>query len=72
MTADRDGLWAGALFDFAAFDDLYKRVGRDLRLMGLLAQDGTVLILMPHERQCLALTPGASVAENSLFRLASR
>ncbi len=71
MTAERDGLWAGALFDFAAFDDLYRRVGRDLRLMGVLAQDGTVLILIP-SNAVPGLTPGTNVAENSLFRLASR
>lgn len=71
MTANRDGVWAGALFDFAAFDDLYRRVGRDLRLMGLIAHDGTVLIMVP-STAVPALAPGKSVAGNSLFRAASR
>ncbi len=71
MTADHDGLWAGALFDFAAFEDLYRRVGRDLRLMGLIAEDGTVLIMVP-AKAVPALAPGNSVATNSLFRMASR
>ena len=37
-------LWAGALFSFAGFDDLYRRFGDQVDLIGLIATDGTVLV----------------------------
>jgi signal transduction histidine kinase len=71
VTADRDGVWAGALFDFAAFEDLYRRLGRDLRLMGIVATDGTVLAIIPRDTTP-ALVPGVDVSRNPLFRLAMK
>lgn len=71
ITADRDGVWGGALFEFGAFDDLYRRFGRDVRLMGLLSHDGTVLAVVP-ESGAASLKPGLSVADNALFRNAMR
>jgi PAS domain S-box-containing protein len=37
-------LWAGALFSFAGFDDLYRQFGDQVALIGLIATDGTVLV----------------------------
>jgi PAS domain S-box-containing protein len=37
-------LWAGALFSFAGFDDLYRKFGDQVALIGLIATDGTVLV----------------------------
>ena len=67
ITPDRDGVWGGALFEFGAFADMYRRFGRDLRLMGIIAYDGTVLAAVP-EGAAPALKPGANVADNVLFR----
>lgn len=71
VTPDRDGVWGGALFEFGGFADLYDRFGEDLRLMGLIAHDGTVLAIVP-ETSTPDVRPGVSVADNSLFRLAMR
>ncbi len=37
-------LWAGALFSFAGFDDLYRHFDEQVNLIGLVAADGTVLV----------------------------
>ena len=37
-------LWAGALFSFAGFDDLYHQLGDQVDLIGLISTDGTVLV----------------------------
>jgi signal transduction histidine kinase len=71
VTADRDGIWAGALFEFMAFDELYRQLGRDVRVMGLIAADGTVLAMLPKDA-APSLAPGASVADNELFRQSNR
>ena len=71
ITPDRDGLWVGALFEFAAFEDVYRRFGQDLRVMGLISGDGTVLAMVPRD-VAPSLAPGASVADNALFMLASK
>jgi len=71
VTADRDGIWAGALFEFGAFEKLYQQLRPDLRVMGLIASDGTVLAMLPRNASP-DFTPGASVADNALFRRASR
>ena len=71
ITPDRDGIWAGALFEFAAFEDIYRRFGEDLRVMGLISGDGTVLAMIPKD-VAPKLTPGASVADNPLFVRANR
>jgi signal transduction histidine kinase len=71
ITADRDGLWGGALFEFDAFADMYRRFGRDLRIMGIIAYDGTVLAIVP-AGVAPGLQPGTNVADNELFRRAMR
>lgn len=71
VTANRDGIWAGALFEFAAFENLYQQLGRDVRVMGLIAANGTVLAMLPRNASP-ALTPGVSIADNELFRRARR
>ncbi|MEJ1960729.1 MAG: histidine kinase [Gammaproteobacteria bacterium] len=71
ITPDRDGVWAGALFEFAAFEDIYRRLGTDVKVMGLISGDGTVLAMIPKD-VTPNLTPGVSVADNALFMRASK
>ena len=60
-------LWAGALFSFDGFDDLYRRSSDQIEWMGLIASDGTLLVRVPLD---LNLTAGANLASNDLFRRA--
>ena len=71
ITPDRDGVWAGALFEFAAFENVYRRFGQDLRAMGLISGEGTVLAMIP-KGVAGSLAPGSSVADNALFVRASK
>lgn len=71
ITPERDGLWAGALFEFAALDDLFARLGHDVKVIGLISGDGTVLSIQPRNVSPY-LVPGASVSENELFRRAMK
>ena len=48
LTPNGRSIWAGALFDFHEFDILHTRVAGDGSRMGLIATDGTVLLLVPH------------------------
>jgi two-component system, NarL family, sensor kinase len=41
-------LWAGALFSFAGFDDLYQQFGDQVDLIGLISTEGTVLVRSTH------------------------
>jgi len=60
-------IWAGALFSFEGFDQLFQQFGGEVGLVGLIAADGTVLraasTLAP-----LAAVTGQSMRENALFR----
>ena len=71
ITPERDGVWAGVLFEFAGLDDLFRRLGQDVKVIGLISGDGTVLSVLP-KGVSPALTPGASVSENELFRRAMK
>ena len=71
ITPERDGVWAGVLFEFAGLDDLFRRLGGDVKVIGLISGDGTVLSVLPRDVSP-ALTPGASVSENELFRRAMK
>jgi len=70
VTTSGDEVWAGVHFGFAAFEDLYRRFGEDLRVMGMVATDGTVLAIVP--RGIGGVTEGMSVAGNKLFQRARR
>lgn len=71
ITPERDGVWAGVLFEFAGLDDLFARLGHDVKLIGLIAGDGTVLSFLPKDVSP-QLQPGMSVSENELFRRAMK
>jgi PAS domain S-box-containing protein len=60
-------LWAGALFSFDGFDELYRRSGQQVAVVGLFAADGTILVRAPKiaNRDVAA---GASIAATDLFR----
>src|SRR5690349_14275600 len=45
------GVWAGALFDFHAFDELSARLGPNLGVVALLSSSGTVLFRIPELTQ---------------------
>jgi PAS domain S-box-containing protein len=59
-------LWAGALFSFNGFDDLYRLSGDQVAVMALIAADGTILARVPN----IGIRAGASVASNDMFRRA--
>ena len=62
-------LWAGALFSFDGFDDLYRQSSDQLALMGLVATDGTILVRAPKvDRR--DLSAGTNIASTDLFRRA--
>jgi signal transduction histidine kinase len=71
ITPERDGVWAGVLFEFAGLDALFARLGHDVKVIGLISGDGTVLAVLPKDVSPL-LVPGASVSENELFRRAMK
>jgi signal transduction histidine kinase len=71
ITPERDGVWAGVLFEFAGFEELFTRLGRGVKLIGLISGDGTVLSVLPKDVSP-QLAPGASVSENELFRRAMK
>ena len=60
--------WAGGLFSFNGFDDLYGQFRDQILMMGLIAADGTILVRAPkvgdHD------VAGESVASNEVFRRA--
>lgn len=69
MTSDGRSLWAGALFDFYEFDLLHTRVAGDASIMGLVAGDGTVLMLIPRGgRPGKGPAVGANISGNPLFK----
>lgn len=68
-TPDGRSLWAGALFDFYEFDLLHTRVAGDASIMGLVASDGTVLMLIPRGgRPGKGPAVGTNISGNPLFK----
>ena len=62
-------LWAGALFSFDGFDDLYRQSSDELAVMGLVAADGTVLVRAPKVGR-RDVGAGMNVASADVFRRA--
>lgn len=62
-------LWAGALFSFEGFDELYRQSSEQIAVMGLFAVDGTILVRAPKTDRRDA-SAGASVGSSALFRRA--
>ncbi len=62
-------LWAGALFSFAGFDELYRQSSDQVAVLGLFATDGTILVREPKigGRDASA---GVNVGSNEVFRRA--
>jgi signal transduction histidine kinase len=71
ITPERDGMWAGVLFEFAGLDEMFSRLGQGVKVIGLISGDGTVLAMLPKDVSP-NLTPGVSVSENELFRRAMK
>jgi PAS domain S-box-containing protein len=62
-------LWAGALFSFDSFDDLYRQFTDQVAVIGLIATDGTVLVRAP-KLGGRDVSAGDSVASTDMFRRA--
>jgi PAS domain S-box-containing protein len=62
-------LWAGALFSFDGFDELYRQFSNQVATIGLIAAEGTILVRAPKTSRD-AGTAGVNVASNDLFRRA--
>ena len=62
-------LWAGALFSFVGFDELYRQSSDQVAVLGLFATDGTILVREPKigGRDASA---GVNVGSNEVFRRA--
>jgi PAS domain S-box-containing protein len=60
-------LWAGALFSFDGFDELYRQSDHQVAVVGLVAADGTILMRAPKiaNRDVAA---GVSIAATDMFR----
>jgi PAS domain S-box-containing protein len=68
-TPDGHAIWAGALLDFYEFDLLHTRVAGDASIMGLVASDGTVLMLIPRGgRPGKGPAVGTNISANPLFK----
>ena len=62
--------WAGGLFSFDGFDELYGQFRDQILMMGLIAADGTILVRAP--RVAGGDSPvGDSVASNEVFQRAT-
>jgi len=62
-------LWAGALFSFDGFNDLYRQSADSVAVIGLVSADGTVLVRAPKidNRDAVA---GRNVGSTDIFRRA--
>ncbi|HEX3397568.1 MAG TPA: histidine kinase [Steroidobacteraceae bacterium] len=61
--------WAGGLFSFDGFDELYGQFRDQILMMGLIAADGTVLVRSPKVAG-RDVSAGDNVASNQLFQRA--
>jgi PAS domain S-box-containing protein len=61
--------WAGGLFSFDGFDELYKQFRDQILMMGIIAADGTILLRVPKVGG-RDVSAGDSVASNQAFQRA--
>ncbi len=61
--------WAGGLFSFDGFDNLYAQFRDQILTMGMIDADGTVLLRSPKLAASVA-SPGSNVSSLDLFRRA--
>src|SRR5262249_46406181 len=59
--------WAGALFSFDGFDQLFDEFGAEVAVIGLIARDGTILVRSPKSAR-RAISVGSNVASSEIFR----
>jgi PAS domain S-box-containing protein len=64
-------VWAGALIDSHHFETLHSQVGRPASTLGLISNDGIVLLVLgPGAAGSPPLVPGSNVASSPLFQRA--
>lgn len=61
--------WAGGLFSFDGFDDVYRQFRDQILMMGLITTDGRILVRSPKVGR-RDVSAGDSVASNETFRRA--
>lgn len=68
-SGESSSAWAGGLFNFGGFDELYAQFRDQIVMMGLIAADGTILMRVPkvggHD-----VSAGDNVASSTLFQAA--
>ena len=69
VTADSSTVWAGGLFSFEGFDELYGQFRDQIMMMALIAHDGTILLRVPKVAG-RDVSAGDSVASNEVFQRA--
>ena len=68
-SGDSSTAWAGGLFSFYGFDDLYGQFRDQIMMTALIAADGTILVRVPKVAG-RDVSAGDSVASNELFQRA--
>ena len=68
-TGEASSGWAGALFSFDGFDQLFHQFGNQVINMGLISSDGTILVRAPKIAR-RDVSAGINVASNDMFRRA--
>jgi PAS domain S-box-containing protein len=61
--------WAGGLFSFDGFDELYGQFRDQILTMGIIAADGTILVRIP-KVEGRDIAAGGSIASNETFQRA--
>jgi two-component system NarL family sensor kinase len=68
-TGEASSGWAGALFSFDGFDQLFHQFGDQVLAMGLISSDGTILVRAPKIAR-RDVGAGINVASTDMFRRA--
>jgi PAS domain S-box-containing protein len=68
-SAGKSSAWAGGLFSFAGFDELFAQFRDQILVMGLIAADGTILVRVPKVQG--RDVAGDSVASSEAFQRAT-
>ena len=67
--ADGSTAWAGGLFSFDGFDELYRQFREQILMMGIISADGTILVRIPKVGG-RDVSAGDNVASTEAFRRA--
>ena len=68
-TGEGSSAWAGGLFSFDGFDELYGQFRNQILTMGMIAADGTILVRVPKVAG-RDVSAGESIASNETFQRA--